>query len=314
MTGTATDLDFTAGVPVQGDLDVSWIHGTRGRSGGPEPVFQVHAYDPHTYVLRQSKSVSAEAPFLYLLFGNERALLLDTGAGRQTADRPLRSVVDGIIDAWLAEHPRDGYELVVAHTHGHGDHVAGDGQFADRPRTTVVGRELADVQDFFGFTEWPDQIVEFDLGGRVLQVMGAPGHHRAAIASYDPWSGFLLTGDTVLPGRLYAFDFPVFLQTLDRLVAFAGCHDVTHVMGCHIEMKRTAGRDYPLGARFQPDEPPLQMTVSQLTAIRDAARSVADKPGAHTFSDFLIMNGPYKGYLAGLMARGLLAKVTRRVS
>jgi hydroxyacylglutathione hydrolase len=100
---------------------------------------------------------------------------------------------------------------------------------------------------------------------------------------------------------------------MDRLVAFAAGHDVTHVMGCHIEMTRTPGRDYPLGARFQPDEAPLQMTVSQLTAIRDAARSVADEPGAHAFSDFLIMNGPYKGYLTGLMTRGLLSKITRRV-
>jgi len=30
--------------------------------------------------------------------------------------------------------------------------------------------------------------------------------------------------------------------------------------------------------------------------------------------DFLIMNGLYKGYLAGLMARGLWAKISRRVS
>jgi glyoxylase-like metal-dependent hydrolase (beta-lactamase superfamily II) len=314
VTRTSADLDFTTGAPVKGDLDVTWIHGTRGKASRPDPVFQVHGYDPHTYVLRQSKKVSAEAPFLYLLFGNERALLLDTGAGKQTPDRPLRSVVDGIIDAWLAEHPREDYELIVAHTHGHNDHVAGDGQFADRPGTTVVGRELQAVQEFFGFAQWPGQTVEFDLGGRVLQVMGTPGHHRAAIAIYDPWSGFLLTGDTVLPGRLYAFDFPAFVQTMDRLVDFAACHDVTHVMGCHIEMTRTPGRDYPLGASFQPDEPPLQMTVSQLTGIRDAARTVADRPGAHTFDDFLIMNGPYKGYLAGLMARALWARVSRRVN
>ncbi len=45
-----------------------------------EPPIQVHAYDPHTYVLRQSKATNYEAPFLYLLFGNERAILLDTGA------------------------------------------------------------------------------------------------------------------------------------------------------------------------------------------------------------------------------------------
>ena len=28
--------------------------------------------------------------------------------------------------AWLEAHPCAGYQLVVAHTHAHGDHVAGD--------------------------------------------------------------------------------------------------------------------------------------------------------------------------------------------
>jgi hydroxyacylglutathione hydrolase len=311
---TSTVVDFTVGTPVRGDLDVRWIHGSRSRKDRADPAFQVHAYDPHTYVLRQSKAVSAEAPFLYLLFGNDRALLLDTGAGKPGSAGPLGGIIDGLIAGWLAEHPRDAYELVVAHTHGHGDHVAGDGQFADRPETVVVSRELAAVQEFFGFTDWPDPIVQFDLGGRLLEIIGSPGHHRAAITVYDPWSGFLLTGDTVLPGRLFAFDFPVFLATLDRLTEFASSRQITHVMGCHIEMTRQPGRDYPLGCAYQPDEPPLQMTTQQLTAVRDAARSVAGRPGAHGFDDFWIMNGPYRGYVAKLMARGLWAKIWPRAS
>lgn len=316
----STVVDFNTGAPVRGDLDVRWIHGSRGRKGrkgrkgGSDPAFQVHAYDPHTYVLRQSKAISAEAPFIYLLFGNDRALLLDTGAGQEPSGSTLRETIDGIIAAWLAQHPRASYELAVAHTHGHGDHVAGDAQFADRPQTTVVSRELSAVQEFFGFTAWPDQTVQFDLGGRLLEITGSPGHHRAAITVYDPWSGFLLTGDTVLPGRLYAFDFPVFLASMDRMVEFARSRQVTHVMGCHIEMTRQPGRDYPLGCTYQPDEPPLQMTVQQLTAVRDAARSVADKPGAHVFDDFLIMNGPYRGYVAKLMLRGLLARIWPRAT
>jgi glyoxylase-like metal-dependent hydrolase (beta-lactamase superfamily II) len=311
---TSTVVDFATDAPVPGNLDVRWIHGLRSRKDGSEPDFQVHAYDAHTYILRQSKTVSAEAPFLYLLFGNDRALLLDTGAGKQSEARPLRDVIDGLVAGWLAKHPRDGYELMVAHTHGHNDHVAGDGQFADRPATVVVSRELTAVQEFFGFTDWPKQPVSFDLGGRVLEIAATPGHHRAAITTYDPWTGFLITGDTVLPGRLLAFDFPAFLDSIERLVEFTETHEVTHVMGCHIEMTREPGRDYPLGCTYQPDEPPLQMTVGQLTAIRDAARSVADKPGAHVFDDFRIYNGPFKGYIVPMMLRGLVAKVlpTRR--
>src|SRR5262249_13310857 len=161
-----------------------------------DPPFQVHRYDPHTYVLRQSKALTSEAPFLYLLFGSERAVLFDTGASKKAgAENPLRETVDEIIAGWLAEHPREGYHLVVAHTHGPQAQVEGDAQSADRPATTVVDRELETVQEFFGFTAWPDEIVRFDLGGRVLELTGTPGHQPASFTTYDPWSGFLITAD-----------------------------------------------------------------------------------------------------------------------
>jgi hydroxyacylglutathione hydrolase len=289
---TDAPVDFTTNAPAAGSLDVRWIHGVPVSGLAGDPPIQVHRYDPHTVILRQSKSVNYEAPFLYLLFGNDRALLLDTGATEDPASFPLRDTVDGLIAQWLTEHPRDGYELVVAHTHGHGDHVAGDPQFAGRPDTTIVDRELDAVQRYFGFTGWPDQILPFDLGGRVLDITGSPGHHRAAITIYDPWTGFLLTGDTVYPGRLYAFDFSQFAASLDRMVALAESRPVTHVLGCHIEMTTRPGRDYPLGALYQPDEPALEMTVGQLRDVRAAAAAVAGKPGVHPFDDFIIYNDP----------------------
>jgi glyoxylase-like metal-dependent hydrolase (beta-lactamase superfamily II) len=301
-------IDFVTAAPAAGSLDVSWIHGAPARQRAREPQIQAHHYDEHTVILRQSKSVSYEAPFLYLLFGNDRALLLDTGATADPAKFPLRATVDDLIEQWLARHPRDSYGLVVAHTHGHNDHVAADAQFADRAATTVVSRELDAVQQHFGFTSWPDQVVQFNLGGRVLEVTGSPGHHRAAITIYDPWTGFLLTGDTVLPGRLYAFDFPQFLDSLERMTALADSRAVTHVLGCHVEMTTQPGRDYPLGASYQPDERPLPMTVAQLRDVRAAAASVAGRRGAHRFDDFIIYNQPGLLDQLRLIARGLLNK------
>jgi hydroxyacylglutathione hydrolase len=299
-------IDFVTAAPVTGSLDVTWIHGASSRRRGHDPKVQVHSYDEHTVILRQSKSVNYEAPFIYLLFGNDRALLLDTGATADPGLFPLRETVDRLIGEWLARHPRGRYELVVAHTHGHGDHVAGDDQFAGRADTTVVSREVEAVQQFFGFTGWPDQVVTFDLGGRVLEIAGSPGHHRAAITIYDPWSGFLLTGDTVLPGRLYVEDFPLFLASLDRMVTFAESHAVTHVLGCHVEMTDQPGRDYPLGATYQPGERAPEMTTSQLTAIRDAAASVAGERGVHKFDDFIIYNEPPSSDTRKLITRGLM--------
>lgn len=156
-------IDFSGAAPTTSDLDVPWIHGTAPGAANADPAVQVHACDAHTYVLRQSKAVSYEAPFIYLLFGNERAMLLDTGA---TKDSAIRTAVDGLLTDWLERNPRDEYGLVVAHTHGHSDHVAGDLSFADRPGTTVVAREPEAVREFFGFADWPGEVVTFDLGGR----------------------------------------------------------------------------------------------------------------------------------------------------
>jgi hydroxyacylglutathione hydrolase len=80
-------------------------------------------------------------------------------------------------------------------------------------------------------------------------------------------------------------------------------------MGCHIEMSTTPGRDYPLGTKYQPDEPPLQMTVAELVAVRDAAVAVARAPGIHAFDEFVIVNGVGLGTMLRLNARALLGRI-----
>ena len=147
----------------------------------------------------------------------------------------------------------------------------------------------------------------------MLEVTGCPGHDDRSIAVYDPWTGFLITGDTVYPGRLYVRDFPAFTASLDRLVDFARARPVTHVLGCHVEMSRSPGRDYPVGATYQPDEAALPMTVHQLTAVRDAARSVAGRRGAHAFGDFIILVLPSTPAVAKQAARALWWKLRNAI-
>ena len=157
--------------------------------------------------------------------------------------------------------------------------------------------------------------MSFDLGGRVLELIGSPGHHKAAITTYDPWTGILFTGDTVLPGRLYAPDFPAFAGTIERLTEFASTHLVTRVLGCHVELASEPGAEFPIGARYQPGERPLSMTVAQLTAVRDAALTdaVAGRRGVHRFDDFIIYNEPRQLDWLRLMARGLAHKLLARL-
>jgi hydroxyacylglutathione hydrolase len=106
-----------------GALPTSWL------LGGPKcveiPEFQVHEYNEDFYILRQSGCSNYEKPFLYLLFGKDKALILDTGAGKTG----VAQVVNQIIDKWLARTKREPLQLIVAHTHAHGDHTSRDEQF-----------------------------------------------------------------------------------------------------------------------------------------------------------------------------------------
>ena len=282
------NIDFAdgAGVP---NMDVAWIHGSEAAKYNTDPDIQVHACDEHTYILRQNKAVHYEAPFMFLLFGAAKAVLLDTGATANPGFFPLRRTVDEIIDGWLAEHPHPGdYGLLVLHTHGHGDHTAADGQFTGRPSTVLVGAARDAVWPYFGFDTEPESVAEVGLGGRVLDCLGTPGHHNAAVTFYDRYTGILFTGDTVYPGRLYVFDWPAFARSIDRLADWCAQRPVSHLLGCHIEMTRTPGQDYPVGWTYQPDEPPLQLTPDHLAQIQSTLKAHDGEPGRYVLPEMII--------------------------
>ncbi len=290
MTPHADSIDFTPDAPqvTARPLGVAWIHGSVSARHDTDPDIQVHWRDEHTVILRQNKAIHYEAPFMFLLFGDARAVLIDTGATEAPELFPLRAAIDGLMAEWLDRHPRPDYPLVVLHSHSHHDHVAGDGQFADRPGTTVVPATRPAVYDFLKLTADPDRPARLDLGGRVLDCIASPGHDGAAVTFYDAFTGFLLTGDTVYPGRLYVEDWEAFTATIDRLVAFTEKHPVSHVLGCHIEMSTTPGVEYPIGSVYQPDEPPLEMSVDQLRDISRRLAEIGDRPGRYVYPTFVI--------------------------
>ena len=90
-------------------FDITWIHDSTNRGQNADPSFQVLRFDRDTFVLRQNKSHSFEAPFVYLVFGAAKALLLDTGALRDDGIiasglfRPISEIVDELIGDWSHE-------------------------------------------------------------------------------------------------------------------------------------------------------------------------------------------------------------------
>ncbi len=263
-----------------------WIDGTTPA----EPQTQVQRFDRDTFVIRQSVRTNFEAPFLYLLFGRNRALLIDTGAGGLA----IRPTVDRVIADWLAARHRKSIALVVAHSHSHGDHHQGDSEFAGRPDTVVVGLKPEDVARFFGVAHWPDDIASFDLGGRKLAIIPTPGHEPAHIMVWDPRSHLLFSGDMLYAGRLYVptDQFATYVASADRVAAFASAHKIAMLLGAHIEMTTTPGKDYAMEAPAHPAEHPLELPASAPARLQAAVHAMQDAPVIGNQGDFIIYPRP----------------------
>ena len=293
-TAVIRHLDASAALDPRGDVapeepgsfPASWIAGVDCPN---EPRIQVHEYNRNFYILRQSKCDTFEAPFMYLIFGDEKALLMDTGSA---VGSPVADTVQSIIDRWLRFHERDSIPLIVAHTHSHFDHILGDAQFREMPGVEqVVGLTLSDVTSFWGFENYPEEIVTVDLGNRKIQVIGTPGHQAASVTLYDRRTQLLLTGDIVYPGHLFVFSpsgWHEFVASLQRLEAFVAANPVRAVVGCHIEMGSEPGASYAYGTQVHPNEHTLEFPPSIIGEILKAATAMGDSPECAIFDEFVI--------------------------
>jgi glyoxylase-like metal-dependent hydrolase (beta-lactamase superfamily II) len=207
-----------------------------------EPAAGVFAiYEPH----------QSEETISYLITGNKRAVLFDTGMGISD----LRGVV-----TQLTKLP-----IVVLNSHSHVDHVGANWQFDDiRGMDTDFTHERAKGgQRVFAQQEVePDQICgdlpkgfdaktyisrpwkisayihdgdKLDLGGRTIEVISTPGHTPDAISLIDRGNGLLFTGDTYYPAPIWLFepetDLVAYAASIRKLAALAP--QVKLVLGAH---------------------------------------------------------------------------------
>ena len=180
--------------------------------------FTVEEIDSRTFAISEYRHW--EETHSYLVCGNEKALLIDTGLGISN----IRDVVDG-----LTELP-----VTAVCTHVHWDHIGGhryfdniavheaekdwlDGHFP-LPLETVkrnLMRQPCDfppefsIEDYRIFQGTPDRILHdgdiLDPGGRVIQVIHTPGHSPGHCCFYEAETGYLFAGDLIYTGCLDAF-------------------------------------------------------------------------------------------------------------
>jgi glyoxylase-like metal-dependent hydrolase (beta-lactamase superfamily II) len=205
----------------------------------PAPgVFAI--YEPH----------QAEEVISYLIVGEKRALLFDTGMGISDIKK---------VTSELTKLP-----IIVLNSHTHDDHVGGNWQFPNvyGMDTDFTRKNAMGSQEDAQAEVTPDQICgtlpagfdpktyvtrpwkitavildgdRLDLGGRKLEVLATPGHTPDAISLIDRANGLLFTGDTYYPAPIWLFrpetDLVAYASSIRRLAALGP--QVKLVLGAH---------------------------------------------------------------------------------
>jgi hydroxyacylglutathione hydrolase len=282
---------------VPGSMDVHWNEGAANCAANTQPPIQVHPYNVRTFILRENPCATAEAPFMYLLLGSTKALLIDTGDVADPKQMPLAQTVLAL----LPEESQSKMPLIIVHTHGHLDHRLGDSQFEHIPNIEIVPTDLSSVRKYFGFSVWPNGLAQVDLGERTVDVIPTPGHYPSHVSYYDRQTGLFFSGDFFLPGRLIVDDAPADLASARRVADFIANRPVIYVLGGHVELDADGGQ-LPLGSHYHPREHALQLTKQDLLDLPAVVGS---------FNGFYSQHGVYILYSQSriLMAVGLVLVV-----
>jgi glyoxylase-like metal-dependent hydrolase (beta-lactamase superfamily II) len=248
-------LLFSFALSAQTPIPADWCHAlpraeykNLERVPVSDPWFEVYKPAPGVFAIYEPHQ--AEETIGYLIVGEKRALLFDTGMGISD----VKKVVEG-----LSKVP-----VVVLNSHTHDDHVGGNWEFdsvygmdTEFTRRNALGsREDAQPEitpdqicgvlpkgfDGKNFATRPWKIAKFirdgerlDLGGRTIEVIATPGHTPDAISLLDRDNGLLFTGDTYYPAPIWLYrpetDLDAYAASIRRLAALAP--QVKLVLGAH---------------------------------------------------------------------------------
>ena len=213
-----------------------------------DPWFEVYKPAPGVFAIYEPHQ--SEETIAYLIVGEKRALLFDTGMGISDIKK---------VTSELTKLP-----IAVLNSHTHDDHVGGNWEFdnvygmdTDFTRKNALGsREDAQEEvtpdqicgalpagfDPKSYVTRPWKITRivhdgdrFDLGSRTIEIIGTPGHTPDAITLIDRANGLLFTGDTYYPAPIWLFrpetDLAAYSASIRRLAALAPI--VKIVLGAH---------------------------------------------------------------------------------
>lgn len=141
--------------------------------------------------------------FMYLLIGEEKALLIDTGAGEAN----IRKEVEKLTDK----------PVMVVNTHGHFDHTGGNYWWPEawmHAETIPAARDAFSWMgaDWFAAKDYPEYKINtladgaiIDLGNRKVEVLAIGAHNLGSIALLDRQAKALFVGDELESGQVLLF-------------------------------------------------------------------------------------------------------------
>jgi hydroxyacylglutathione hydrolase len=197
--------------------------------------------EPRTYIIEETQS--SQGNVCYLILGEERAVMFDTGAGENTAvdGTRMRYVIDQITDLPVT--------LLMSHFHfdhnqniSEFDHVAfmeleylvegtsAEGVYVFSDAELVSGSYPASVE----VNEWWPPDTDIDLGGRSIQVVSIPGHTDESAMIVDAQNKLMFMGDYIYDGPLFVFgqqNLIPYQTTVDMLIA--NYDDSFSIYGAH---------------------------------------------------------------------------------
>lgn len=197
--------------------------------------FTINKIDENTHIISEYRHW--EETHCYLLEGDRRSLLIDTGLG-------IENIYGEVVK--LTNKP-----ITAVATHIHWDHIGGhkyfpdfyahaaeldwlNGQFPLSPeaiKEMVLDRcdppDGFDADRYELFQGTPSKILEdgdvIDLGGRCIEVLHTPGHSPGHLCFWEATTGYLFTGDLVYKDVLFAYypstDPEAYLASLEKVAA-----------------------------------------------------------------------------------------------
>lgn len=181
---------FVAGPMTAQESDVN-SRDLRGKVVYEDDEVVFRQLDEHTWIGNGHRTYNES---LYLVEGNDRAVLIDAG----TRVPGLDKIVAGITSK----------PVTMILTHGHGDHVGGIGPFPEVWVCQADERLMRNSQrNYSGQVKYFTDGQIIDLGGRELEVMFTPGHTDGSVTFFDKANHYGFSGDAFGSTNLLVFTY-----------------------------------------------------------------------------------------------------------